>query len=93
MHGSRKNMEEQRARRLITAGVAAAVAFLVVLLAVLVYQMICINQTKKELDELKRTEQEYLELKDNYENEITLWLEEWKVEEAARKYGFRKNGK
>ena len=86
-------MDENRVKRLVTAGVAAAVALLVILLTVLVYQMVCLGQAKKELDAWTRAEQEYTQLKEDTENEITLWLEDWKVEEAARKYGFRKNGK
>ena len=86
-------MDENRVKRLVTAGVAAAVALLVILITVLVYQMVCLGQAKKELDAWTKAEQEYTQLKEDTENEITLWLEDWKVEEAARKYGFRKNGK
>ena len=37
------------------------------------------------------TEEKYLQLQERQEDEISLWLEEWKIEEAARKLGFRKN--
>ena len=83
-------MTAERLKRLITAGVAGAVSVLVILLTVLVYQMVCLNQAKKELDAWVKAEQEYLQLKEDTENQIILWLEDWKVEEAARKYGFRK---
>ena len=83
-------MTEAKLRRLITAGVAGAVSVLVILLSVLVYQMVCLTQAQKELNALVKAEQEYIQLKQNTENEIILWLEDWKVEEAARKYGFRK---
>ena len=86
-------MTEQRLKRLITAGVAGAVSVLVILLTVLVYQMICLKQAQRELNELIEAEQHYEQLKEETENEIILWLEEWKIEEAARKYGFRKNSK
>jgi len=82
-------MTEDRAKRLVSAGVATAVAFLVILLAVLVYQMICLKQLKKEHDALTEAEAHYEQLKEDTENEISIWMEEWKIVEAARKYGFR----
>ena len=84
-------MTEERAKRLVTAGVATAVAFLVILIAVLVYQMVCLTQLKKEYNALVEAEARYEELKEDTENEISIWMEEWKVIEAARKYGFRNN--
>jgi len=84
-------MTEKRARRLVSAGVAAAVTLLVFLLAVIVFQMICLLQAKKELSDLKKTEKEYERAINETQDEIDLWLEEWKIEEAARKYGYRKN--
>ena len=82
-------MTEERAKRLVTASVVAAVAFLVILIAVLIYQMVCLTQLKKEYNALTEAEARYEELKEDTENEISIWMEEWKVVEAARKYGFR----
>ncbi len=82
-------MTEERMKRLLTAFVSTGVILLVVLLTVLVFQMICLSQKNKELQALKEAEAEYLQIKENTEDNISLWLEEWKIEEAARKYGFR----
>ncbi len=86
-------MTLEKAKRLVTSGVITAVILLCVLLTVMVFQLLCLNQKKKELDALVKTEEEYLQLQQETEDEIALWLEEWKIEEAARTYGFRKNGK
>jgi hypothetical protein len=85
-------MTDERLKRLVSASVVTAVFLLVILLTILVYQMVCLSQAKKELAELQEAKQHYQELKEKQEDEITLWLEDWKIEEAARKYGFRKNG-
>lgn len=84
-------MTEKRARRLVSAGVAAAVVLLAFLLVVIAFQMVCLLQAKKELSDLQKTEKEYERLINETQDEIDVWLEEWKIEEAARKYGFRKN--
>ena len=84
-------MTEKRARRLVSAGVAAAVVLLAFLLVVIAFQMVCLLQAKKELSDLKKTEKEYERLINETQDQIDVWLEEWKIEEAARKYGFRKN--
>ena len=84
-------MTEKRARRLVSAGVAAAVVLLSFLLMVAVFQMICLFQAKKELSALRKTKEEYDRLIEETQDEIDVWMKEWKIEEAARKYGFRKN--
>lgn len=83
-------MERERAKRLVVASVSTAVVFLAVLMMVAAYQMICLVQQKKEYEALCEEEAKYLQMKEETENEIDLWLQEWKIEEAARKYGFRR---
>lgn len=85
-------MTNERMKKIISASVVTAVLFLVILLGILVYQMVCLNRLKAELDQLNAAKESYLQLKESQENEIQLWLEEWKIEEAARKYGFRSKG-
>lgn len=85
-------MTNERMKNLISASVVTAVLFLIILLGILVYQMVCLNRLKAELDQLNAAKESYLQLKESQENEIQLWLEEWKIEEAARKYGFRSKG-
>ena len=84
-------MERERARRLVIAGVAAAVIILCFLVAVLAFQMARLAQTNRELKSLRETVKQYEKLNRETEDEIRLWQEEWKIEEAARKYGFRRN--
>ncbi len=84
-------MPEKRIKNLVVASVVTAVSFLVILIAILIYQMVCLTQLNKQYSELKETEEKYLQLQERQEDEISLWLEEWKIEEAARKLGFRKN--
>lgn len=84
-------MTEKRAKRLTAAITAAAVFLIVVLTTVLTVQIVIIKNRKKELDRLTEIEEEYIEKKQQLEDDIELWLEEWKIVEQARLYGYRKN--
>ena len=84
-------MERERAKRLVSAGVAAAVITLCFLIAVVGFQIARLIQTRRELNSLRETVRQYEKLNAETEDEIRLWQEEWKIEEAARKYGFRRN--
>ena len=81
-----KNLE-----KLLRLGIVSAVVLLFFLALVLTFQMVCLSQKRKELRALTQTEEEYERLKTQTEDEIELWMQDWKVEEAARKYGYRRN--
>lgn len=85
-------MEKERAKRLVVSSVATAVVFLVVLMIVAVYQMICLTKLNEEYENLCKEEEKLEAEREQLEDGIDLWLQEWKVEETARKYGYKKNG-
>ena len=85
-------MEKERAKRLVISSVATAVVFLVVLMTVAVYQMICLTQLNKEYENLCKEEEKLEAEREQLEDGIDLWLQEGKVEETARKYGYKKKG-
>ena len=83
-------MEKERAKRLVVASVASAVVFFAVLMVISVYQMICLKKLNEEYANLCKEEQKLEEEREQLEDGIDLWLQEWKVEETARKYGYKK---
>lgn len=86
-------MEERRTRNLVTASVATAVVFLVILMTVLVFQMIALGRVKKQQVALDELIAEYEERSEYYEQEIELWNERWKIIQEARKLGYKQGGK
>lgn len=86
-------MEERRTRNLVTASVATAVVFLVILMTVLVFQMIALGRVKKQQVTLDELIAEYEERSEYYEQEIELWNERWKIIQEARKLGYKQGGK
>ena len=80
-------MEEIKMRKLMGASVAAGIIILFVLLVVMVYQIISIGSKKREIDKLKTEIATLEEEMDEMNDEIDLWLQEWKIEERARQIG------
>lgn len=81
-------MSPDKKTRLVAAATSVMVLLLFILIAVMIYQMIAINgkkARKEELDrEIKRLEQENKET----QNDIDLWLSNWKIIERARELDY-----
>ena len=81
-------MDEQKKRKLYSAGIVVGILLLVMLFSFMVYQMITINVTKTKIDELNEQIRQLEEERDRTENDIDLWLKNWKIEEVAMEKGW-----
>lgn len=82
-------MDERRKTQRKNAYIVGAVLLLLILLAILVYQIIAMPAKRSEYDELIDKVEYYKELKENGEDEIKIKeTYEWIVE-RARELGYR----
>lgn len=73
----------------ITASVtASAVLLLFILVATMVYQMGIINGKRAKIEELKQEIALLEEQKQQTENDIEIWLSDWKLKERANELGY-----
>ncbi|MBR1968390.1 MAG: hypothetical protein IKA11_03230 [Clostridia bacterium] len=73
----------------ITASVtASAVLLLFILVAIMVYQMGIINGKRAKIEELKQEIALLEEQKQHTENDIEIWLSDWKLKERANELGY-----
>lgn len=81
-------MDEQKLKKVVAASVSVAVFLLIILLSFMIYQMLMIGERKRMLDEnekkIEQLQRENEQLNDN----IELWMSNWKIEEAAREKGW-----
>ncbi len=81
-------MSAEKIKKLIVSSVVTAVLLLFILLSIMVYQMIAIKNTKKQIDALNQEISELEAKKEQTEDEIELWLSDWKIEERQRELGW-----
>ena len=81
-------MEEQKLRKIIAVSVSAAVILLVVLIAIMIYQMIMLQNGRKNVEKLNAEIAELEDRKNDLENQIDIWQAEWKIDERARELGW-----
>ena len=81
-------MEEQKLRKIIAVSVSAAIILLVVLIAIMIYQMIMLQNGKKNVEKLNAEIAELEDRKNDLENQIDIWQAEWKIDERARELGW-----
>jgi hypothetical protein len=73
----------------ITASVtASAVLLLFILVGIMVYQMGIINGKRAKIEELKQEIAILEEQKQQTENDIEIWLSDWKLKERANELGY-----
>lgn len=81
-------MDGKRAKNILTASLSTGVMLLLVLVSILVYQSVLLvkgqNQKKALLEEKQRLEKDISQTED----EIDIWLTEWKITERANELGF-----
>ena len=80
-------MTELKMRRLVAAGSSMAVMIVVALVAIWVIQLVAMGVKKAEVERLKGEIARLEEERDDLEDEIDLWLQDWKIEERARQLG------
>lgn len=81
-------MPAEKLKKLIVSSVVTAVLLLFILLSIMVYQMISIKTLQNEIDALEEQKQELLLEKSETEDQIEIWLSEWKIDEKARELGW-----
>lgn len=81
-------MPAEKIKRLIVSSVVTAVLLLFILLSIMVYQMIAIKNTRRQIDALNQEISELEAEKEQTEDKIELWLSDWKIEERQRELGW-----
>lgn len=81
-------MPAEKLKKLIVSSVVTAVLLLFILLSIMVYQMISIKTLQNKIDALEEQKQELLLEKSETEDQIEIWLSEWKIDEKARELGW-----
>ena len=77
-------MDELKKRRLLSAATAMAVVLFTVLFISLIWQVAALGVKRAKAEKLQR-EIEILETeKEQIQDEIELWRQDWKIEERAR---------
>lgn len=77
-------MDELKKRRLLSAATATAVVLFTVLLISLIWQVAALGVKRAKAEKLQQ-EIELLEAeKEQIQDEIELWRQDWKIEERAR---------
>ncbi len=81
-------MDEQKLRRLIALVVPTAILLLVILLSIMIYQMIAIKIANDKVDAINHEIEIIRQENEDKQDEIDLWLNDWKIEEKARELGW-----
>lgn len=81
-------MPQEKLKKLIVSSVVTAVLLLFILLSIMVYQMVAIKNTRKQIDALNTQISELEEEKEQTQDKIELWLSDWKIEERQRELGW-----
>lgn len=81
-------MPAEKLKKLIVSSVVTAVLLLFILLSIMVYQMISIRKVQVKIDALNEQIASLEAEKAQTEDEIDLWLSEWKIEERQRELGW-----
>ena len=81
-------MEEQKLKKIIAVSVSAAVILLVVLIAVMIYQMVMLENGRRKVEELNAEKVMLEEQREDLVNLIDIWQTDWKIDERARELGW-----
>lgn len=81
-------MPQEKLKKIIVSSVVTAVLLLFILLCVMVYQMIVIKNTQSKIQELEEQIAVLQTQKAQTEDDIELWLSDWKIEERQRELGW-----
>lgn len=81
-------MLAEKLKKLIVSSVVTAVLLLFILLSIMVYQMIALRNVQTKIDGLNQQIAALEAEKAETEDEIELWLSDWKIEERQRELGW-----
>ena len=81
-------MTLEKLQKVVAAVTASAVLLLFILVSIMVYQMSVINVKKAEIERLRAEIAQLEEEKRNTQDDIALWLSDWKIEERLRELGY-----
>ncbi len=81
-------MTLEKLQKIAAAITASAVLLLCILLGTMIYQMQVINAKKAEIDRLNAEIAELERQQQETEDDIALWLTDWKIEERLRELGY-----
>ncbi len=85
-------MKIDKLKRVAASATAAAVLLLVILISVMMYQIVQIKVKEKEINAIKSEIARLEEKKEQLEDDIDIWLSEWKIEERSRELGYKFEG-
>lgn len=81
-------MPQEKLKKILVSSVVTAILLLTVLLSIMIYQMISIKNLQGKIDSIEAEITELENEKAETEDEIDLWLQEWKIEERQRELGW-----
>lgn len=81
-------MNLEKLNRIASAVTATCVLLLFILVSVMVFQMVTINGKKAKIQELNAQIEALEREQQSINDEIELWLSEWKIEERARELNY-----
>lgn len=82
-------MNETKAKNLIVASTVGAVLLVVILVAVMVYQLISVSNYKKDIAELEKAIAEYNQMIEDGEMELEAKSKRLWIEREAKKLGYK----
>lgn len=81
-------MDEKRAKNILTAFLSSGVLLLIVLVSVLVYQYALMGKTRAKINDLKQEIEVLEDQNAETQDDIDIWLNEWKITERANELGY-----
>lgn len=82
-------MKEAKLKRLVGAATVTAVLLVVILLAVMIYQLLSINTEKRKIKELEAAIAEYEALEEELKDTIAARSQKWWIVQRARELGYK----
>lgn len=81
-------MDGEKIKKIVSASVVTGVVLLFILMTVLIWQLVLVARTKSQIKALQQEILVLEEERDETQDEIDLWLTEWKIEDRARELGW-----
>lgn len=82
-------MKIDKLKRIAASVTAAAVLLLVILLSIMVYQIVYIKAKEREINALESEIERLEKQNEQTEDNIAIWLSEWKIKERARELNYK----
>lgn len=85
-------MKIEKLKKVAASATAAAVLLLVILISIMLYQLVAIKAKENEINAVKAEIARLEEQDKQLEDDIEIWLSEWKIYERARELEYIKKG-